>query len=127
MGFWLLPSIALALWAGALLEGRKSVRMLRHGVRTQGSVVEHVKTRDSEGKGWTAVIRFTDNRGYPVEFSPRIRTAWKKRIGPTVRVIYPSEKPHNARMDTLAEMWLTTVFLVLFGIGIMYMAIDVGM
>ncbi|MGW1490508.1 DUF3592 domain-containing protein [Streptomyces sp. NPDC002402] len=117
---------AALLVLGAALRETVVVRRLRqHGTRTQGVVVENVRTTDSDGPTWVPVIAFTDLRGYRVEFSPRARgTGMGLATGREVEVVYLPHDPQTARV----VMWRHTVgpaVSLLIG-GLVFLGFAVG-
>ncbi|MCX4586025.1 DUF3592 domain-containing protein [Streptomyces sp. NBC_01481] len=91
---------AALLVLGAALRETVVVRRLRqHGTRTQGVVVDNVRSSDSEGPTWVPVIAFTDLNGHRVEFAPRARgTGLGLATGREVGVVYLPHAPQTARV-----------------------------
>ncbi|WP_406306890.1 DUF3592 domain-containing protein [Streptomyces sp. NBC_00885] len=102
---------AMLLFAAALREIVVVRRLRQRGTRTQGLVVDNVRTTDSDGPMWVPVIAFTDQRGYRVEFSPRVRgSGMRLATGREVGVVYLPHDPQTARV----LMWRHTVGPVVF-------------
>ncbi|TJZ59124.1 DUF3592 domain-containing protein [Streptomyces piniterrae] len=95
IGLAVLAGLA-ALWAGAR-EARLQMRLIRHGLRTEGVVVdqEHEPGDDCS----TPVIEFTDRQGRPVRFRP-VATGLGLALGTQVPVVYLPERPASARVFT---------------------------
>ncbi|MEU9994538.1 DUF3592 domain-containing protein [Streptomyces sp. NPDC050848] len=90
---------SVVLFGAALQDGLMVRRLRRHGVRTQGLVVDNVRVDDSDGHSWAPVIEFTDHQGYRVQFSPRARgTGLGLPTGRRVDVLYLAENPQTARV-----------------------------
>ncbi|MFF4346229.1 DUF3592 domain-containing protein [Streptomyces sp. NPDC001530] len=115
---------ALLVLAAALRETVVVRRLRQRGTRTQGVVVDNVRTHDSDGPTWVPVIAFTDRRGYRVEFSPRVRgSGMGLATGREVGVVYLPHDPQTARV----LMWRHTagpVVFMLFG-GIVFLGFAV--
>jgi hypothetical protein len=100
----------LLLWA-AVREIVVVRRLRQRGMRTHGLVVDNVRTHDSDGPTWVPVIAFNDQRGYRVEFSPRVRgSGMGLATGREVGVVYLPHDPQTARV----LMWRHTTGPVVF-------------
>ncbi|AJC53150.1 MULTISPECIES: DUF3592 domain-containing protein [Streptomyces] len=112
IGFVLAVSASLlCLWGGAR-EARLQARLRRHGVHTEGVVVDQYLA-PSDDFDVTPVIEFTDRQGRPVRFTP---VATGKRfgmdLGTHVPVVYPPEHPQNARVFTRKHLRPTYIGLL---------------
>ncbi len=121
--FWFLLICGIAALGGAFLEGRAVARLRRHGQRVQGTVIDNVRKRSGGSKLWVPVVGFTDNLGYSVEFALRVHARWKRRVGRSVPVIYLPDKPHDARMDSWAQLWLGAFVLLVTGTVLVALAV----
>ncbi|MFF4112832.1 DUF3592 domain-containing protein [Streptomyces sp. NPDC001714] len=107
----------LGLLVAAVHEGTVVHRLRRHGVHTWGSVVDNVRTRDSDGPKWVPVIAFTDRSGYRVEFSPRVQgSGMGLATGRQVAVVYLAQNPQIARVRMWRHVVGPVVFLVFGGL-----------
>lgn len=100
------------------------VRMRHEGITATGTVVGHVRP-----KGWNGVdrpvIRFADQRGQQVEFSPR--RALQRRFvpeGEQFSVRYLADAPQRARLANeesrpASLLVFTVISLVLLGLGVL--------
>ncbi|TVZ75881.1 DUF3592 domain-containing protein [Streptomyces sp. BK340] len=86
----------VSLWAGAR-EARLQMRVNRHGLHTEGVVVDQEHTSaDDYSK---PVIEFTDRQGRPIRFRPPM-TGTGLALGTHVPVAYLPERPKSARVFT---------------------------
>lgn len=120
---------AALLILGAALRETVVVRRLRQrGTRTQGLVVENVRSNDSEGPTWVPVIAFTDLRGYRVEFTPRARgTGMGLATGREVGVVYLPHDPQTARVLMWRHMVGPVVSLFIGGIVFLGFAVWIAL
>ncbi|MEV8631672.1 DUF3592 domain-containing protein [Streptosporangium sp. NPDC051023] len=114
-GFLFCLICGLAIWGVAFAVNRAASRLRREGLRAQGTVIDNVEVRGDSGREWVPVIGFTDNLGYPVEFSPSVRTGRKWPPGRTVKVVYLPDRPHAARVESWSELRLGALGLFVFG------------
>ncbi|WP_405583765.1 DUF3592 domain-containing protein [Streptomyces sp. NBC_01092] len=116
MGVMLCWAAAVLLLVVAVREGFQVRRLRIEGIRTHGVVVDNVRTSDSDGGPmWVPVIAFTDQSGYRVEFSPKVRgSGMGLATGRQVPVIYFAHNPQNARVLMRRHMQ-GTVWFALFG------------
>lgn len=106
VGAALCGAAALLLLGVALRDATVVRQLRRRGTRTRGVVVDNVRVTDDSGPMWVPVIAFTDQQGYRVEFSPRIRgTGMGLPTGREVGVVYLAHNPQTARV----LMWRHTV------------------
>ncbi|WP_331748656.1 DUF3592 domain-containing protein [Streptomyces chartreusis] len=115
---------AILLFAAMLRETVVLRRLRQHGTRTQGLVVDNVRTHDSDGPTWVPVVAFTDQRGYRVEFSPRARgSGMRLATGSEVGVVYLPHDPQTARV--LMRRHTTGPVVFLFFGSIVFLAFAV--
>ncbi|MFI9203063.1 DUF3592 domain-containing protein [Streptomyces sp. NPDC053048] len=112
----------LPLWL-AVREAVVMRRLLRDGIRTQGVVVDNVRS-DDDGSVWVPVIAFRDQQGRRVTFTPRLRGAGMKlETGRDVPVVYLPRDPRSARVHTHRHMVGPVVFLALVGVAFLSFAV----
>ena len=114
--FVLLPAI------GAIFAFR-SMRLLQHGVRVQGSIIDYKVVSESRenGPGYSTfhypVVRFRDAGGqtHTVTMSVSERPVAENKRKP-VKVIYPKGKPDAARIANFGSLWLLPLVFVAPGL-----------
>lgn len=101
-----------------LREAAIAWRLRRHGLVTEGFVVEHVRyTRSDGAPEWAPVVAFTDCAGNRVEFSPQAQGAGLGMSnGRTVPVIYLPEAASSARVNTWQHLLLPALLAHVAGL-----------
>ncbi|PHN06579.1 DUF3592 domain-containing protein [Flavilitoribacter nigricans] len=82
---------------GLIMESRSERDLLRHGITTPGTVVEHWRDHSKGSAGWLLVCTFSaDGRIYRTfsEADPANRYA----VGDTLRVLYSARNPENSKI-----------------------------
>ncbi|MFD7834724.1 DUF3592 domain-containing protein [Streptomyces sp. NPDC059761] len=112
----LCAAVAVLLF-GTALRDRAVVRQLcRHGVRTQGRVVDRVQDTSGDSPIWVPVIAFVDGDGQRAQFEPKLRgTGLDLPVGCEVEVVYLARKPRTARLSSRQHMAGPTLFLAFGG------------
>ena len=118
---WILVAACAAAQGVALLLARPSLRLLRIGRRTHGTVIECDETIVSSGRGpprryFLPVVGFTTSRGeeivYRAESGGRVALAKSARV----EMIYNPDNPRNAQLATFRALWLPSSIVCAFGI-----------
>jgi hypothetical protein len=125
--FGLIP-IGLLLMLGAACTVWTTKAWLARAVEVQGSVIEMVRVRDSDDKGYlfTPLVRFQTAEGRTVEFQSSLRTNPPAyHTGQTVSVLYDPEEPHSAAIRGVLSLWLMP--MILSFIGSIFLAIGTAM
>lgn len=111
-------AIGAAFFIYALIRIFRNLVFLRRAHRAAATVVRLAEARHR--RGWTIyfpVFQFKAFDERVVEITSTVAsTPPAYRIGERAEVIYAPENPQAARVNSFAEMWLTT--LVLFFIGV---------
>ncbi|MFF4403311.1 DUF3592 domain-containing protein [Streptomyces sp. NPDC001262] len=104
----------LCLWGG-VREVRLQARLRRHGVHTEGVVVDQKQAPSDDFL--TPVIEFTDRQGRPVRFRPAATgTGLGLDLGAHVPVAYLPEQPEGARVFTRKHRWSRIIGLLAGGV-----------
>jgi hypothetical protein len=105
-------ALAMSLWTGI-----HSWRLIHHGGRTTGSIVEmHRGDRESDNLSAAPRFRFRDAAGLEhTVLSNFYHYPPAHRVGDSVKVVYDRSDPENARIDSFAYLWFAPVFTAGFG------------
>ncbi|WP_197520965.1 DUF3592 domain-containing protein [Bradyrhizobium icense] len=106
----------LLLGAGFSVWGTKA--WLARAVETQGTVIEMLRVRDSENKGYlfTPIVRFDTIDGRTVEFQSGLRTNPPLyRTGQEVSVVYDPGVPESAAVRDVLSLWMMPIILAFIG------------
>jgi hypothetical protein len=125
--FALIP-IGLLLLLGAAFSVWTTKAWLARTVEVQGTVIEMLRVRDSEDKGYlfTPIVRFESLDGRTVEFQSGLRTNPPAyRAGQEVPVVYDPSVPESAAIRGVLSLWLMPIILAF--IGSIFLAIAAAM
>jgi hypothetical protein len=92
--------------------------MARAHIEVQGTVIEILRVRDSEDKGYlfTPIVRFESLDGRTVEFQSGLRTNPPAyRAGQEVPVVYDPGVPESAAIRGVLSLWLMPIILAFIG------------
>ena len=119
IGLLLLTLAAWSVWSTKMWIARS--------VETQGTVVEMVRVRDSDGDYMYApLVRFSTAEGKTVEFQSSLRTNPPAyRTGQTVSVLYDPAVPESASIRGFFTLWFMA--LILTFIGTIFLGIGAAM
>ena len=113
------------------MQLRKTMRLLRSGVRSTGTVVAHEtsQSRDEERGGVTTyyhpVIEFVDASGGKRRVTLETGGgAIEHAEGYPVRILFDREDPNQVRIDSFSDLWLFVV--VPLGMGAVLLTIAVA-
>lgn len=122
-------TVSVLLLGVALRDAVLVRRLRRQGIRTRGLVVDNVRTGDrGSGPEWAPVIAFVDQRGYRVEFTPRMRgTGMGLATGREVPVVYLADDPQAARVLMGRHMSGPVLFLFLGGAAFLSVAVFIAL
>jgi hypothetical protein len=115
--FVLLP-IGLLLLLGAAYSVWSTRTWLETAIEAQGSVIEMVRVRDSDSKGYlyTPLVRFRTWDGNTIEFQSSLRTNPPAyRTGETVTVLYDPNEPQSASIRGFLSLWFVPMILTFIG------------
>jgi hypothetical protein len=110
----------LGLSIGGLISFFNTWRFLQRSVTTSGTVITMV----TSSKGLQAPkVKFTTAAGETITFTYSVSSRPPAyRTGQTVTVRYQPSRPHEARLNTLAGVWLTSLLLLFMGLIFMLVA-----
>ena len=109
------------LWVGIIfvvvvlvVVARDDLRLLAGSrVRTMGTVFDHRRIDDGDGKSYAAMIRFPARDGRVIEFQDAYGTAEPHPpVGTRVGVVYVADAPGNARVPRPMTRALIYAFLL---------------
>jgi hypothetical protein len=118
VGIAVCGAVAVLLFGAGLRDAVVVRRLRRHGTRTWGVVVDNVRVNSSDsGPTWAPVVAFADQRGYRVEFTPRMRgSGLGLATGRQVPVVYLAHDPQTARVSMWRHMVGPVVFVLIVGL-----------
>ncbi|MFG3596108.1 DUF3592 domain-containing protein [Bradyrhizobium sp. RDI18] len=122
--FALIP-IGLLLLLGAGFSVWSTKAWLARAVETQGTVIEMLRVRDSENKGYlfTPIVRFDTIDGRTVEFQSGLRTNPPLyRTGQEVPVVYDPGVPESAAILGVLPLWMMPIILAFIGSIFLFVA-----
>lgn len=117
----LLPLVVGAvLTLGGIYELIRVLGIRRHGLRTEGTVVdveERVEGTAESGATLASypVVEFTTAEGRTIRFTSRLSLPIAIEVGKAVPVRYRSDDPEKAVIDTFMRTWAVPVTLLLGG------------
>jgi hypothetical protein len=128
LGKFALIPIGLLLLLAAAWSVWSTRAWIARAVEVQGAVIEMVRVRDSEDKGYlfTPVVRFQTADGRTIEFQSGLRTNPPAyRAGQAVSVLYDPEEPQSAAIRGVLSLWLTPIIVGF--IGTIFLAVGIAM
>lgn len=128
LGKFAMIPIGLLLLLAAVWSVWSTKAWLARAVEVQGSVIEMVRVRDSEDKGYlfTPLVRFQTADGTTHEFQSGLRTNPPAyHAGQTVAVVYDPLVPQSAAIRGVLSLWLMPIILSF--IGTIFLAIGTAM
>lgn len=109
--------VGAVLTVGGILELSRVLGIRRHGLRTEGTVVdveERVEgTSESARLASYPVVEFTTAEGRTIRFTSRLSLPIAIEVGKAVPVRYRSDDPERAVIDTFMRTWAVPVTLLL--------------
>jgi len=119
--FGFLYAVPLILLALASTLAFKRVVFVHDALRTDGTIINIRCPNQSTRHGYQClpIFRFTatDGQIYIVE-SPTGGNFSDFKIGEPVKVLYPKDQPHTARIDSFAHLWATPLIFAALGASI---------
>lgn len=116
----LLFVVGAVLTLGGIYELSRVLGIRRHGLRTEGTVVDVEETVEGDPESATLasypVVEFTTAEGRTVRFTSRLSLPVAIEVGKAVPVRYRGDHPEHAVIDTLMRTWAMPVTLLLFGL-----------
>jgi hypothetical protein len=128
LGKFALIPIGMLLLLGAVFSVWSTKAWLARTVEAPGTVIEMLRVRDSEDKGYlfTPIVRFETIDGRTVEFQSGLRTNPPAyRAGQQVSVVYDPGVPESAAIRGVLSLWLMPIILAF--IGSIFLAIGAAM
>jgi Protein of unknown function (DUF3592) len=116
--------VGAVLTVGGILELSRVLGIRRHGLRTEGTVVDVEERIEGSGVGEEAptrtlasypVVEFTTAEGGTIRFASRLSLPIAIEVGKAVPVRYRSDDPERAVIDTFMRTWAVPVTLLLGG------------
>jgi Protein of unknown function (DUF3592) len=111
----LLIVVGAVLTLGGIRELSRVLGIRRHGLRTEGTVVDVKETRTSTTPASYPVVEFTTAEGRTIRFTSRVSLPIVIEVGQAVPVRYRSDDPERAVIDTFIRTWALPVTLLLAG------------
>lgn len=105
-------------------------RLRRSAVRTNGIIVGHDTTHSDGSTLYAPIIEFKDWMGQPHTFTTRVYSSRmgkpRAEVNSQVKVIYPKDKPGEARYDSFLSLWFAPLTMLLFA-GIFFALAALGL
>jgi hypothetical protein len=117
LGFVMTP-IGLLLLALTAFVVWNTTAWLKRTVEAPGTVVEMLRTRDKENKGWLyePVVRFETAVGKSVQVEAGFRSSPPAySVGDTVTVVYLPDAPERAQIRSFLSLWMGPMIMALIG------------
>jgi hypothetical protein len=122
---WVFSIVGVLLLAGALLLWNNSRQFVAGAHKAQGTVVELIESRDSDGSTYKPVVRFTTVDGREITYTESFSgNPPPYDVGDTVEVLFTPDNSHKARIRGFMSLWLGPA--ILSGMGIIFAAIGGG-
>jgi hypothetical protein len=96
---------------GGLALGLGSLRLVLHGERADGEVVEMRR----EGDMYAPVVRFRLSSGETQTVEDLASGAPDFAVGDRITILYMPQDPRDFRIDTFDRLWFSAIFVTLFG------------
>ncbi len=93
--------------------------------QTTGTVIENLRSTDSDGVSYRPLVEFRDRAGVRREFASTISTSWRAyNEGDPVPVLFDPEDPETASIDSATERFVLPGIFA--GMGMLFVAIGGG-
>lgn len=116
-----LSFIGLALLALAAYLFARRLSTLLHGRVAVGRVVGHESRKDDESICYLPIVEFTDARGTTRRFtSVAGGSTQSPAVGASVRVVYRTENPKVAYVQSFLHMWAAPLACAVLGAGALF-------
>ena len=117
---YFLVSFGVLLFGIGVYNFFSTLNLVRHGVRTTGTIVDFekfVSARD-RGQAYNPVFRFTTANNEVITATSTFGTSHPSLTeGEGVPVIYDPLKPSHSEMDVTINLWGLAIFFPLFGLA----------
>src|SRR5690349_17811781 len=108
---WLILGIGGLIVLGGLALGWGSLKLVLHGERAPGVVVEIAR----DGDMYAPVFRFRLLNGQPHEARALGSGAPDFAVGDEVTVLYAPDNPDDFAVDDFEQLWFSAIFVTGFG------------
>jgi len=118
---WTFVVIGVAMQGFALLLARPTIRLLRAGGRTSGTVLDSGESMVEVPRGgaqqfYFPEVSFMTTQGQRITFRSSLGQRRALAKGSVVRVLFDPAKPHDAEMATFRALWLFPTVTAVFGL-----------
>lgn len=122
---WVFTLVGVLLLLGAALLWNSTHRFMASASRLQGTVVELIEKRDSDGATYSPVVRFIAPDGREVTYTESFSgNPAPYDVGENVEVLYSRENPDEPRIKGFMSLWLVPA--ILGGLGSIFTLIGGG-
>jgi hypothetical protein len=110
---WLLMGVGGSILMGGLALGFGSLRLVLHGERAAGEVIENRR----DGDMYSPVVRFTLPNGELQQVIDLGSGAPDFAVGDRVTVLYRPDNPQIFRIGTFDRLWQSALIVSIFGVA----------
>jgi hypothetical protein len=112
----LFPAIGALLLVGAFFLWNNTRQFVAKAVTSQGTVVDLIEQRDSDGTTYSPVVRFSTPGGREITYTESFSgNPAPYDVGDTVEVLYSSDQPGKGRIKGFMSLWMGPVILTFIG------------
>jgi len=117
--------VGLAMLTGAFYAYKSTKTFLETATRTEGTVIELIRSRSDGSDTYKPVVHFVDQEGKSIEFSSSTSSnppsySVDERVG----VLYDPAKPEHAEIDDFFSLW--GISAIFGGLGAIFFLVGAG-
>lgn len=117
--------VGLTMLAGAFYAYKSTKTFLETATRTEGTVIELVRTRSDGSDMYKPVVHFVSQGGKTIEFTSSTSSSPPSySVDEKVEVFYDPAKPEHAEINSFFELW--GVSAIFGGLGAIFFLVGFG-